>query len=64
MNVSIAKVRNNLADALNRAAYAGERVILLSKLPAAGELVTSTPRGEWYARPSAARWPNKQAAEA
>jgi prevent-host-death family protein len=28
MNVSIAKVRNNLADALNRAAYAGERVIL------------------------------------
>jgi len=28
MNVSVAKVRNNLADALNRAAYAGERVIL------------------------------------
>jgi prevent-host-death family protein len=28
MNVSIAKVRNSLADALNRAAYAGERVIL------------------------------------
>ena len=28
MNVSIAKVRNNLADALNRAAYGGERVIL------------------------------------
>lgn len=28
MNVSIAEVRNNLADALNRAAYGGERVIL------------------------------------
>ena len=28
MNVSIARVRNNLADALNRAAYGGERVIL------------------------------------
>jgi len=28
MNVSIAKVRNNLADALNRAAYGGERVVL------------------------------------
>ncbi len=28
MNVSIAKVRNNLADALNRAAYGGERIIL------------------------------------
>jgi prevent-host-death family protein len=28
MNVSIAEIRNNLADALNRAAYAGERVIL------------------------------------
>ncbi|HEX3659345.1 MAG TPA: type II toxin-antitoxin system Phd/YefM family antitoxin [Pirellulales bacterium] len=28
MKVSIAHVRNNLADALNRAAYAGERVIL------------------------------------
>ena len=26
--MSIAKVRNNLADALNRAAYGGERVIL------------------------------------
>ena len=28
MNVSIAKLRNNLADALNRAAYRGERVVL------------------------------------
>lgn len=28
MNVSVATVRNNLADALNRAAYGGERVIL------------------------------------
>jgi prevent-host-death family protein len=28
MHMSIAKIRNNLADALNRAAYAGERVIL------------------------------------
>jgi prevent-host-death family protein len=28
MNISIAEVRNNLADALNRAAYGGERVIL------------------------------------
>jgi prevent-host-death family protein len=28
MNISIAEVRNNLADALNRAAYSGERVIL------------------------------------
>jgi prevent-host-death family protein len=28
MRMSIAKIRNNLADALNRAAYSGERVIL------------------------------------
>lgn len=28
MNVSIAEFRNNLADALNRAAYGGERLIL------------------------------------
>src|SRR5690606_21598302 len=28
MNLSIAEVRNNLADALNRVAYAGERVVL------------------------------------
>jgi prevent-host-death family protein len=28
MNMSVAKIRNNLADALNRAAYGGERVIL------------------------------------
>jgi prevent-host-death family protein len=28
MNISIAEVRNNLADALNRAAYGPERVIL------------------------------------
>jgi prevent-host-death family protein len=28
MHMSIADIRNNLADALNRAAYAGERVIL------------------------------------
>ena len=28
MNVSIAEIRNNLADALNRAAYGGERVVL------------------------------------
>ncbi len=28
MNVSIAELRNNLVDALNRAAYGGERVIL------------------------------------
>ncbi|MBI2827615.1 MAG: type II toxin-antitoxin system Phd/YefM family antitoxin [Planctomycetia bacterium] len=28
MNMSVAKVRNNLAEALNRAAYAGERVVL------------------------------------
>jgi prevent-host-death family protein len=28
MNVSITKIRDNLADALNRVAYGGERVIL------------------------------------
>ncbi len=28
MNVSISKIRNHLADALNRVAYGGERVIL------------------------------------
>lgn len=28
MNISITKVRNNLATAVNRAAYAGERVVL------------------------------------
>lgn len=28
MNISVKDVRNNLADALNRAAYAGERIIL------------------------------------
>ena len=28
MHMSIAEIRNNLADVLNRAAYAGERVIL------------------------------------
>jgi prevent-host-death family protein len=28
MRMSVAKIRNNLAEALNRAAYAGERVIL------------------------------------
>ena len=28
MNVGIAKIRNNLADALNRVAYQGERVVL------------------------------------
>ncbi len=28
MHVSVAEVRNNLAEALNRAAYGGERVIL------------------------------------
>ena len=28
MNVGIAEIRNNLAEAINRAAYAGERVIL------------------------------------
>jgi prevent-host-death family protein len=28
MNVGIADIRNNLADALNRAAYQGERVVL------------------------------------
>jgi prevent-host-death family protein len=28
MNVSIANIRNHLADALNRVAYAGERVVL------------------------------------
>jgi prevent-host-death family protein len=28
MNIGIAEIRNNLADALNRAAYAGERVVL------------------------------------
>jgi len=28
MNVGIAKIRNNLADALNRVAYQGERIVL------------------------------------
>ncbi|MBI1902395.1 MAG: type II toxin-antitoxin system Phd/YefM family antitoxin [Planctomycetia bacterium] len=28
MNVAVAKIRNNLADALNRVAYGGERVVL------------------------------------
>ena len=28
INVGIAKIRNNLADALNRVAYQGERVVL------------------------------------
>jgi prevent-host-death family protein len=28
MNISIAEIRNNLADALNRVAYGGERLIL------------------------------------
>ena len=28
MNVGIAEIRNNMADALNRVAYQGERVIL------------------------------------
>lgn len=28
MNVGIAEIRNNLADALNRVAYQGERVVL------------------------------------
>lgn len=28
MNVSIAELRNKLADAINRAVYAGERVVL------------------------------------
>jgi prevent-host-death family protein len=28
MNVGIAEIRNNLADALNRVAYQGERIVL------------------------------------
>ena len=28
MNIGVAEIRNNLADALNRVAYGGERVIL------------------------------------
>ena len=28
MNVSVARIRNNLADTLNRVAYGGERVVL------------------------------------
>jgi len=28
MNIGVAEIRNNLADALNRVAYSGERVIL------------------------------------
>lgn len=28
MNVSVAKIRNNMADALNRVAYQGERITL------------------------------------
>lgn len=28
MNIGIAEIRNNLADALNRVIYAGERVVL------------------------------------
>ncbi len=40
MRVSIAKVRNNLADALNRAAYAGERVILERRGKAVAALVS------------------------
>jgi len=28
MNISIAKIRDNLADALNRVAYGGERIVL------------------------------------
>ena len=28
MNISVAEIRNNLADTLNRVAYQGERVIL------------------------------------
>jgi prevent-host-death family protein len=28
MGVSISKIRDNLADALNRVAYAGERIVL------------------------------------
>jgi prevent-host-death family protein len=28
MNIGVAEIRNNLADALNRVAYQGERVVL------------------------------------
>ena len=28
MNISVVSARNNLADALNRVAYAGERIVL------------------------------------
>ncbi len=28
MNIGVAEIRNNLADALNRVAYGGERVVL------------------------------------
>ena len=40
MNVSISAIRDNLADALNRVAYGGERVILERRGKAVAVLVS------------------------
>ena len=40
MELSIAKVRDNLADALNRVAYGGERVILMRRSKKVAALVS------------------------
>lgn len=40
MNMTVVKVRNNLADALNRVAYAGERIVLLRRGKGVAALVS------------------------
>ena len=40
MEISITKIRDNLADALNRVAYGGERVILQRRGKGVGALVS------------------------
>jgi prevent-host-death family protein len=40
MEISISEIRDNLADALNRVAYAGERVILKRRAKSVAALVS------------------------
>lgn len=40
MNMSISKIRDNLADALNRVAYGGERVVLTRRAKGVAALVS------------------------
>ena len=40
MEISISKIRDNLADALNRVAYAGERVVLQRRKKGVAALVS------------------------